>query len=241
MRFWCVPLFIALALLATGNQPAARAQSDRPPSIQDTNQPGARPKLIGSPFAPYPNEAFKKKIEGKVTLSITVDANGHVSDAKPLSGPPELIQAAIDSVKQWQYEPPLHAPVTLTVKISWGFPRECPGAISERGEVSSSCGLRNEKGLVLSAEDDPNWRLPPYPEEDRKAGIAGEMILSLTVNAKGDVTNVRVVKSLSPHLDEAAVDTARAWKYKIIKGNPESLPDDFQIHIFYRATCLPQF
>jgi TonB family protein len=182
---------------------------------------------------------LRKKIEGKVTLSIVVDAKGRVSEAKPLSGPPELFEAALVSVKQWQFEPPTHAPVTISVEMSWGFPKECPGPVSDSGEVSGSGVLRNGKGFVLSADDDPNWRLPPYFDEDRKAGSAGEMILALTVNSKGEVTNVRVVKSLSPHLDKAAIETALTWKYKVIDGNPESLPDDFQFHIFYRTTCRP--
>jgi TonB family protein len=241
MRFCRPSLLFAVALLATGSQPAVRAQSDAPPPKHDTSQKGTRPRLISSPHASYPDEAMRKRIEGKVKLSIVVDAKGRVSDAKPLSGPPELFHAALDSVKQWQYEPPTHAPVTITVEMSWGFPKECPGPVSDFGEVSGSSGVRNDKGLVLSADDDPNWHLPPYFDEDRKAGVAGEMILALTVNSKGEVTNVRVVKSLSPHLDKAAVDAARTWKYKVIAGKPESLPDDFQLHIFYGATCRPQF
>lgn len=241
MRFCRLFLFFVVALPATCSQHTVSAQINRQPPKQDSSQKGTRPKLISSPDAPYPDEALRKKIEGKVTLSIVVDAKGRVSDAKPLSGPPELFQAALSTVKQWQYEPPTHAPVTIIVEMGWGFPKECPGPVSDSGEVGGSDVLRNDKGLVLAAYDDSNWRLPPYFEEDRKAGVAGEMILALTVNSKGEVSKVRVVKSLSPHLDKAAVGTARTWKYTVIDGNPESLPDDFQFHIFYRATCRPQF
>jgi TonB family protein len=101
--------------------------------------------------------------------------------------------------------------------------------------------LRNEKGLVLTEDDNNRFSSPTYFVEDRKAGATGEMILSLTVNAKGDVTNVRVVKSVSPHLDKDAVDTVRTWKYKVIAGNPEALPDDFQLKISYQADCAPRF
>jgi len=129
-------------------------------------------------------------------------------------------------------------PVTIVVEMSWGFPKECPGPVSDFGDVGYF-NLRNEKGLVLIGDD--NNMPPNYFVEDRKAGATGEMILSLTVNAKGDVTNVRVVKSVSPHLDKDAVDTVRTWKYKVIAGNPEALPDDFQLKISYLPFCNARF
>lgn len=240
MRYCRSCLFLAVALLGTDRQPVARAQSDSSLPKQHSGQEGTRPKRIYAPHAAYPAEALEKKIEGKVTLSIVVDANGRVSEAKALSGPRELFQAAIENVKQWQYEPPVHAPVTIVVEKWWGFPKECPAPVSEFGDVGYGSILRNEKGLVLTWMND-RVSSPAYFVEDRKAGATGEMILSLTVNAKGDVTNVRVVKSVSPHLDKDAVDTVRTWKYKVIAGNPEALPDDFQLQISYQAYCHPRF
>jgi len=105
----------------------------------------------------------------------------------------------------------------------------------------ASGGLRNDKGLLLGAIDEASWYLPRYPDEDRKAGVAGDMVLSLTVNRKGEVTDVRVVKSLSPHLDKVAIDTARTWKYKVMKGNPEDLPSEFTLHIRFEPECDPKF
>jgi len=77
--------------------------------------------------------------------------------------------------------------------------------------------------------------------EDRKAGIAGAMLLSITVMPDGRVKKVHVVKSLSPHLDKAAVKTVQQWRFKLIKGSPDALPDDFELPIIYSATCRPQF
>jgi TonB family protein len=241
MRYCRSCLFLAVALLGTDRQPVARAQSDSSLPKQHSGQEGTRPKRIYAPHAEYPAEALEKKIEGKVTLSIVVDANGRVSEAKALSGPRELFQAAIENVKQWQYEPPVHAPVTMVVEKWWGFPKECPAPVSEFGDVGYGGTLRNEKGLVLTGDDNNIFSSPTYFVEDRKAGATGEIILSLTVNAKGDVTNVRVVKAVSPHLDKDAVDTVRTWKYKVIAGNPEALPDDFQLKISYQAYCRPRF
>src|SRR5258707_10098924 len=98
----------------------------------------APPKAISTPNPPYPEEARKKGIEGKVTLLIVIDAKGKVSQVKALSGPEELVPAAVASVKMWRFEPFASGPVTRTVEVVFGFPKECPGPISESGEVVGS-------------------------------------------------------------------------------------------------------
>jgi TonB family protein len=236
-----VPFFV-VALLAASGLFAEKAQDGTPPQKQDsTGKQAGQLKLIKSPIVPYPEEAQRKNIEGKVVLSIVVDAQGKVSDAKALSGPPELVQAAIDSAKQWEFVPPAHAPVATTVEIGYGHPKECPGPVSDSGEVDTSGRLKNEKGTVIDVRDDLDWPNPPYPTEDRKAGVAGEMVLSIRVSAEGKVTNVEVVKSLSPHLDDLAADTVRTWTFTLKPGSPGGLPDDFQFHIRFRPTCRPKF
>jgi len=242
MKAYClVPLFVVALLLCGGSfgaQTQNEAQSQKPEIIA---KQAAQLRVIKSPTAPYPEEALKKNIEGKVVLSIVVDAKGKVSDAKVLSGPPELIQAAIDSVKHWEFEPPALAPVVTNAEVAYGHPKECPGSISDSGEVIARGWSKNEKGTVVGTDDTIGLSLPPYFTKDRKAGVGGEMILLVTVSAKGEVAKTRVVKSLSPHLDKAAIKTVRAWKFKLLSGNPDSLPDDFQLHITYMPICKPQF
>jgi TonB family protein len=233
-----VALFVVALLLGCGSSAAQspnEAQSQKPENIE---KQAAQLKLVKAPTPPYPEEALRKNIQGKVVLSIVVDAKGKVSDAKVLSGAPELVQAAIDAVKQWEFEPPVRAPVVTNAEVAYGHPKECPGSISDSGEVIVRGWFKNEKGTVIVTDDTPP---PPYFTEDRKAGAGGEMILLITVSAKGEVAKTRVVKSLSPHLDKAAITTVRAWKFKLLSGNPDSLPDDFQLHITYMPTCKPQF
>lgn len=234
--------FFTATLLAAFSAIAARAQTEpQPPKPDNSAQPATQLKLVHSPTAPYPDEAQRKNVEGKVTLSIVVDAMGRVSDAKVLSGPPELVEAALESVKQWEFEPPAHAPVARTAEVSYGHPRECPGPVSDAGEVEGGGWLRSKKGTVIGWDDTADQSLPTYSIEDRKRGVAGTMVLGITVNAEGKVKEVHVVKSLSPHLDKAAVKTVRTWTFRLVKGSPDSLPDDFELPIRYLATCAPQF
>jgi TonB family protein len=241
MRHCRPSFFFAVAMLVAGAQSSAQTQSNTTPQKQDESQQEALPKLIKSPIVPFAAEARQKDLEGKmVELSIVVDADGRVSSAKPVSGPPELFQAAIDSVKQWQYEPPSHAPVERTVSMSWGSPKECPGQVYDRGEVEVSGRLLNKDGKVVGMCESDEYAVPQYPMEDIKAGVSGKSVLSVALDAQGAVKEIRVVKSLSPQLDEAALKAVRTWKFKLIDGNPDDRPKDYQVEIIFRATCTPR-
>ena len=53
----------------------------------------------------YPEIARRMAIVGKVKLSLVIAPNGSVRDAKVIGGHPILVNAAIDAVKKWKYEP----------------------------------------------------------------------------------------------------------------------------------------
>jgi len=53
----------------------------------------------------YPKLALKARIHGKVVLEATLTAEGTVDAIRVVSGHPMLIQAAVDAVKEWRYEP----------------------------------------------------------------------------------------------------------------------------------------
>ncbi len=139
MQFSCVLIPVAIFQLLIGLP--AQTQNKSAPTQENTATRGALPKAISTPDPPYPEEARKKGIEGKVTLLIVIDAKGKVSQVKVLSGPEELVPAAVASVKMWQFEPPVLGPVTRTVEIAFGFPKECPGPIVIHATKSLSPGL----------------------------------------------------------------------------------------------------
>ena len=55
----------------------------------------------------YPKAAKDAHIQGQVMLDVTISKEGHVTSVEPVSGPAELIQSAVDAVKQWEYRPTL--------------------------------------------------------------------------------------------------------------------------------------
>jgi len=53
-----------------------------------------------------------------------------------------------------------------------------------------------------------------YTEEARAAGIEGRLVLKVTVDADGNVTDVEVVSGVDGALDAAAIATVKTWRFK---------------------------
>ena len=66
----------------------------------------------------------------------------------------------------------------------------------------------------------PSFRTPPvYPYEMRRAGITGKVIVSLIVDANGDVQDAFPAKSTRPEFESAAVEAVKQWKFDAgVKG-----------------------
>lgn len=76
-------------------------------------------KLVKKVTPTYPKEAKEKHIQGKVLLDVTISKEGHVTSVEVVSGPAELVQSAVDAVKQWEYRPTLlnGEPVEVTSNV----------------------------------------------------------------------------------------------------------------------------
>src|SRR5215472_11553132 len=62
-------------------------------------------RLIHSVPPVYPGLAKITRVSGDVVVDALIDASGNVKTVKVLSGPTILQQAAIETVRQWKYEP----------------------------------------------------------------------------------------------------------------------------------------
>ena len=71
----------------------------------------------------YPPDAKQNRIQGEVKLEVTIGKDGHVAEATPASGPPELTQSAVDAVLQWVYKPTLlnGQPATVLTTVSVNY------------------------------------------------------------------------------------------------------------------------
>lgn len=80
-------------------------QEGQAPSPIHMDQQAMAAKLKRHVQPVYPKEAKIKGVEGTIRLHTIVAKDGSVGKAEVISGPKELEQAALDAVRQWQYEP----------------------------------------------------------------------------------------------------------------------------------------
>lgn len=71
----------------------------------------------------YPDAALKAGIQGTVTLYAEIGKDGTIENMEVVSGPAELIAAAMDAVRQWRYSPYLvrNEPVAVRTEIRVNF------------------------------------------------------------------------------------------------------------------------
>ena len=65
---------------------------------------------------------------------------------------------------------------------------------------------------------------PVYPDEARKAGVEGVVILEAKADEQGNVVDTRILRSVAP-LDQAAIEAVKQWKYEplIIGGKARNV------------------
>ena len=82
------------------------------------------PKVKKYVKAEYPALAKQAEIEGIVTLQVTINERGRVMDARVIRSDAEILnQAALDAIKQWEFEPAEQSgnPVKATITIPLQF------------------------------------------------------------------------------------------------------------------------
>jgi TonB family protein len=87
--------------------PELPPRGQRPPLTLRVGGNVQQAKLLRQPKPRYPREALSRGIEGTVRLETLLDPDGAVLGLRLVSGPPELVDAARDSVRQWAYSPTL--------------------------------------------------------------------------------------------------------------------------------------
>ncbi len=101
-----------------------------------------------------------------------------------------------------------------------GVPPADPGPTTVNRNASPSIFTYPE--LIRKVE-------PEYSEAARKAKFQGNIVLSVEVDASGQVTNPKVIKGLGLGLDEKALETIRQWKFK--PGSKNGKPVAMQVEV----------
>lgn len=174
------------------------------------------PILIKRVEPVYPEVARRARVDGVVILNVRTDENGLVDQIKVTnSKDPLLNRAAVEAVRQWQYQPffykgkrhPIVFTVTVRFKLTSGRDEE-----SQEREAEETPGVKPQ--LIHRVD-------PVYPERARRAGIEGVVVLKIKTDEDGNVISLVIMRSESTMLNQAAIEAVGQWKYLpvFIDGN----------------------
>jgi TonB family protein len=132
-------------------------------------------------------------------------------------------------------------PVFLSLRISNLFadgemPGKAAAGIPMKRLVQASsgeaAGKPTEKPVIIPPR--LSRRVPPiYPEAAKKAGVEGTVVLSVSLDDKGQVVRARVLKSI-PELDQAALEAVRQWTYEPMTVNGTPKPIVFTVQVEFK-------
>jgi TonB family protein len=166
-------LSLGLVCLAANLQWAHAQQRDATaaePAMESNlfDDPGVRVDLRGATIlhrdsVAYPEAALEKGVQGTVVVEATLDAKGMVSDARVVSGPPELRKPALESVLQWHFTQDASGSVrqigvtfqtppegALTSGVGFGIQGGIQGGVT--GGVTGGVGGAPNRAEKLAAE-----------------------------------------------------------------------------------------
>jgi len=119
--------FCPVCGLAVPKQPEGQDTTPRPAPSAPIRVGGdiVPPTKVKNVNPTYPPAAVSKKVQGQVWVEATIGADGKVKDAKVVRSIPQLDQAALDAVRQWEFTPTLlkgvAVPVIMTVWVSFSL------------------------------------------------------------------------------------------------------------------------
>ena len=85
---------------------------------QDAATDAAKRKVRVKVTPDYPDLARQMNVTGKVKIEARIAADGHVEDTRVVGGSPLLVNAALDALKKWRFEP---APKETTEVVEFTF------------------------------------------------------------------------------------------------------------------------
>lgn len=95
--------------------------------------------------------------------------------------------------------------------------RLCDAAAADSGAT---------RALAVYVDELPEalWKAPPdYPDEARRSGVAGEVLVEAFVSSSGQVERTRIIRSI-PMLDAAAARAVERWTFKPARSGGRAIP-----------------
>ena len=138
----------------------------------------------------------------------------------PRIAEPETIAKKLHFRPKSKHKPLIEAPEPAMESARAGSPE---GSLSQ-GPVT---GIEASPALPLIFPD-PSiypWQLPK--------GLQGDVIVEVTIDEHGNVTETRVVQSLQPEIDDKVIATLRNWRFRPAKVDGVAISSRQDVHFHF--------
>jgi TonB family protein len=235
-------VLLALALTASTSLAQETASSDTSPSSPPAEVAGGVMSglLIRRVQPIYPPLARQARIQGTVVIRAMITTSGDVANLQLISGHPMLAPAAIEAVRQWKYRSYMlngeAVAVQTEIQVNFtladgpaGVVGDSPGMINfkppvtcqpEAGSDTTATPCVRVSENIMRAmriqKVDPDF--PPFALQNR---IQGEVMLNVSIDQNGDVSDVKLISG-HPTFSPPAIEAVRQWRYTpyLLNGSP---------------------
>lgn len=177
----------------------------------------APPTRTAGSLPAYPDDARQRRLGGVVTLDVTIDPRGKVTDVKPQRSVPALVAAATDAVRHWEYRiaPPMlnGVPVSALLTVVFYFD-------ADTGRVEEVRRIPPQGPQPRKTKDVP----PVFPKSLSGSGRAGRVMMEAVVDRAGHVIDIRVLNSTGAGFEAAARDAVHQWEYAPLVVSGAAVP-----------------
>jgi TonB family protein len=234
---------------APTQSPASDSSQSNAPAAKPVRVPGnvASAMLIHQVAPVYPAAAKEQHIEGTVVLHALIGKDGTLRALRYVSGPPALMQSAMEAVKQWQYKPtllngePVDVDTTISVVYTLGGKTLADATESSpapHGSDTSSADAfapspsRTRVAADVAAAQLVHQVSPVYPPIAKTAHISGTVVLRVIIAKDGTIKDLQYVSG-PPLLMKSAMDAVRQWIYRPTLVNDDPAEVDTTVSVVY--------
>lgn len=105
--------------------------------------------------------------------------------------------------------------------------KSAPAVGTEYGSVGSTSGTEARPALPVVFPDPAifPWQLPN--------GLTGDVIVEVTIDDQGAVTETKLLQSLKPDIDQKVVATVRSWRFRPATVDGVAISSRQDVHFHY--------
>lgn len=174
----------------------------------------------------FPRAALEAGLnEGEVRVALSIDPRGQLEEWLVVGYThPSFGDAAVSALKQWTFDPMRLNGEAMGAQIDINFYFRATGVVvsvnvnSEVERLFAKMGLNASWPCTMKELDSIptpiNAVAPPYPEDLRKHGISGEVVVEFYIDKDGNVRMPAVTSADHLELGILAAGTVRDWKFE---------------------------